>query len=452
MLATSQPRFNATDWNTLTSNEQMALLARPAMPDDNVLSINVKNIINTVKEDGDIALRRFTEKFDGVQLTNIKVPEHIIQQRADLVDTNTKSAIDFAYDQIFAFHVAQVADTVNVENINGVKCELRTAPIQSVGLYIPGGSAPLPSTVLMLGIPAQIAKCQRVVLVTPPNGLGDIAPEILYAAKKCGIREVYSLGGAQAIAALAYGTESINSVDKIFGPGNRYVTEAKQQISQDPQGAAIDMPAGPSELMIIADETANADFVAADLLSQAEHGADSQVMLVSTSATLISATLTALELQLSQLSRAAIAKCALENSRFILVNNLDEAISICNLYAPEHLIIQTEGIEDITSDKSASLLEQVNSAASVFVGAYTPESAGDYASGTNHVLPTYGYSKVLSSLSLVDFTRRYTVQTITPKGLQQLAPSIMRLAKAEGLSAHENAVAIRLANINAEVK
>ena len=345
-------------------------------------------------------------------------------------------AIETAYGQIRRFHQAQISEDIRVETTPGVVCTLKTEAIDSVGLYIPAGSAPLPSTVLMLGVPAQLAKCSRKVLVCPPNKSGQLADEILVAASLCDIDEIYSVGGAQACAALAFGTESIAAVNKIFGPGNKYVTEAKKQLSQQVNGFAIDMPAGPSEVLVIADANANASFVAADLLSQAEHGPDSQVILLSDSETLINGVQLALEAQLATLSRATIARQALQQSRLILTKDLEQAVEVSNEYGPEHLIVQT--------DNAQQLLTSLRNAGSIFVGAYTPESAGDYASGTNHVLPTYGYSKVISSLSLADFSRRFTVQEITREGLSSIAECICELTDAEGLDAHKRAVTIRL--------
>jgi len=317
-----------------------------------------------------------------------------------------------------------------------VRCTLKTEAIESVGLYIPAGSAPLPSTVLMLGVPAQLAGCQRTVLVCPPDKNGQLANEVLVAADLCNIDEIYNVGGAQAIAALAYGTQTIAAVNKVFGPGNRYVTEAKKQLAQQVAGFAIDMPAGPSELLIIGDNQANASFIAADLLSQAEHGSDSQVILLTDSESLISKVNSELAKQLALLSRKDIAKQALKQSRLILTKDLAQAVEVSNIYGPEHLIIQTEDPQ--------ALLVNLRNAGSIFVGAYTPESAGDYASGTNHVLPTYGYSKVISSLSLADFSRRYTIQELTRDGLASLAECIIELTDAEGLDAHQRAVTIRL--------
>lgn len=434
------------EWQQLTKSEQEQLLSRPVMNNKAGLSTAVTELINNVRENGDAALKALTKQFDQVELEEIAIPEALSELSLLKLSEKSKSAIDLAYKNIRAFHLAQVRQTIEVETCKGVTCQLKTAPISDVGLYIPGGSAPLPSTVLMLGIPAQIAGCSRIVLCTPPDtsetNFASITPEILYAAKLCGVDEIYRVGGAQAIAAMAYGTESIAKVDKIFGPGNSFVTEAKQQVNNDPMAAVIDMPAGPSEVLVIADENANPAFVAADLLSQAEHGPDSQVILLSNSKVLIETTESELALQLEQLPRADIANKALTNSSLILTNSLDEAIAISNRYAPEHLIVQTDNAE-VT-------LARLKNAASIFVGAYTPESAGDYASGTNHVLPTYGYSKTLSSLNLDDFTRKYTVQTVTKQGMRNIGPAIMALAEAEGLEAHRNAVALRMAELEKE--
>ena len=427
-------------WQELDTKQQCDALARPAMANKQGLSDTVKSIIDRVKTEGDTALLSLTKEFDGLDLQTVALPKEDISRIVNTIGEAEKAAIELAYGQIKRFHEAQVQQDIKVETSPGVVCELITKPISDVGLYIPGGSAPLPSTVLMLGVPAQIAGCKRVVLCTPPdtspNNLGGITPEILYAAQLCGISEVYRTGGAQAIAALAFGTESIKPVNKIYGPGNSFVTEAKQQVAQDPNGAAIDMPAGPSEVLVLADSNANPSFVAADLLSQAEHGPDSQVILVSDCQTLIENTKAAIESQLSILPRADIAKKALSNSRFILTESLEQAVEVSNQYAPEHLIVQF--------DNAREWLDKLDNAASIFLGAYTPESAGDYASGTNHVLPTYGYSKTLSSLNLADFTRKFTVQELTPEGLSNIGPAIMTLAAAERLDAHKNAVGIRL--------
>jgi len=427
-------------WQQLSEQEKQQVLQRPVMSNKQDLSLAVSALIEQVKAQGDQALISLTEKFDGIKLDQVALSQQQFDASISLLNEETKQAIELAYNNIVKFHQAQVSEDIEVETSNGVLCQLITKPISSVGLYIPGGSAPLPSTVLMLGVPAQITGCKRVVLCTPPdtseNNYGGITAEILYAAKLCGITEIYRVGGAQAVAALAYGTDSIASVDKIFGPGNSFVTEAKQQVNQDSQGAVIDMPAGPSEVLVIADEFANPVFIAADLLSQAEHGPDSQVILVCNSQSVIEQVQQQLELQLQVLPRADIARKALANSQLILTANLAESVKISNLYAPEHLIVQTE--------QPRALLPELDNAASIFLGAYTPESAGDYASGTNHVLPTYGYSKVLSSLNLADFSRKFTVQEVSKQGMLNIGPAIMTLASAEGLDAHRLAVKVRL--------
>ena len=430
---------NIINWSQLNPAEREAALQRPQLADSADLSEQVSRIISTVRQQGDAALRAYSQQFDGLADNPLRLSAAKQSALLTTLKAERKAAIELAYDNIRKFHAAQLPRDIEVETSAGVFCQLKSRPLTAVGLYIPGGSAPLPSTALMLGVPAQLAGCERIVLVTPPGKpeAGDIAPEIVYAAQLCGISEIYTIGGAQAIAALAYGTETISKTDKIFGPGNRYVTEAKQQVSQDVRGAQIDMPAGPSEVLVLADNSANPAFVAADLLSQAEHGPDSQVLLVSDSAQLISSVQTEVAAQLALLPRKEIASAALNHCRYILTSNLTEAVAVTNRYAPEHLIVQTASDED--------LVEQFNSAASIFVGPWTPESAGDYASGTNHVLPTYGYSKTVSSLSLTDFYRRYTVQRLSAQGMRNIGPAIEVLAAAEGLQAHANAVSLRLA-------
>ncbi|WDE13649.1 histidinol dehydrogenase [Thalassomonas haliotis] len=423
-------------WKNLTAEQQQALLDRPAIANNEQLSKQVADILSQVKEQGDQALFSLTEKFDGIALSSLQVTQTQVEQAKKALSTERLAAINTAYEQIKSFHQAQQPQDVVVETRPGVICALTSQAIESVGLYIPAGSAPLPSTVLMLGVPAQLANCDRKVLVCPPDQNGKLANEVLVAADLCNIDEIYTLGGAQAIAALAYGSQTIKPVCKVFGPGNRFVTEAKKQLSQQVPGFAIDMPAGPSEVLVIADSNSKPAFIAADLLSQAEHGPDSQVVLVSESESLITEVEQALAQQLAQLSRRDIAQQALTQSRLILTDNLTTAVQVSNQYAPEHLIIQTK-------DPKAQLT-QIRNAGSVFLGAYTPESAGDYASGTNHVLPTYGYSKVCSSLSLADFYRRFTVQEITKAGLASLAPCITELTDAEGLDGHKRAVTIRL--------
>jgi histidinol dehydrogenase len=424
------------DWQTISTQQQKDALARPAIADNALLSTQVANILSRVKEQGDKALISLTEQFDGIALSTLAVTtEQVEQAKLALTDKRLK-AINTAYEQIKRFHSAQTPKDIFVETCPGVRCTLKTESIESVGLYIPAGSAPLPSTVLMLGVPAQLAGCKRTVLVCPPDKNGRLANEILVAASLCGITEIYTVGGAQAVAALAYGTESIPAVNKVFGPGNRYVTEAKKQLSQQVAGFTIDMPAGPSEVLVIGDAQANPAFIAADLLSQAEHGADSQVILLTDSKQLIKDVASELDKQVELLTRKDIALQALKQSRLILTKDLSQAVEVSNTYGPEHLIIQTE--------EPQALLANLRNAGSIFVGAYTPESAGDYASGTNHVLPTYGYSKVISSLSLADFSRRFTVQEISKVGLTNLAECIIELTDAEGLDAHQRAVTIRL--------
>ncbi|WDG00644.1 histidinol dehydrogenase [Pectobacterium carotovorum subsp. carotovorum] len=421
------------DWQRCSVEEQRQLLTRPAISASDRITAIVSDILANVKSRGDSALRDYSAQFDKVQVNAIRVTETEIAAASARLGDEVKQAMAIAVRNIETFHNAQKLPIVDIETQPGVRCQQLTRPIATVGLYIPGGSAPLPSTVLMLGTPSRIAGCGRVVLCSPP----PIADEILYAAQLCGIKEVFQLGGAQAIAAMAFGTESVPKVDKIFGPGNAYVTEAKRQVSQQLDGAAIDMPAGPSEVLVIADSGATPAFVASDLLSQAEHGPDSQVILLTPDAAMAKAVADAVEEQLTQLSRADIARQALASSRVIVARDLAQCIEISNQYGPEHLIIQTRDAE--------SLVDSITSAGSVFLGDWSPESAGDYASGTNHVLPTYGYTSTYSSLGLADFQKRMTVQQLTPQGLLQLAPTIEILAQAEQLTAHKNAVTLRVA-------
>lgn len=429
-------KYPIVNWSLLDKTAQQQALARPAIADNATLSEQVANILNLVKTEGDKALYDLTAKFDGIALTTLCVTQDQVTVAKTALTAKRLKAIETAYGQIKRFHEAQKHQDIEVETTPGVKCILKSEAIESVGLYIPAGSAPLPSTVLMLGVPSQIAKCSRVVLVCPPDKNGQLANEILVAANLCGITEIYTVGGAQACAALAFGTETIKPVHKVFGPGNKYVTEAKKQLSQQVPGFTIDMPAGPSEVLVIGDKNSNPAFIAADLLSQAEHGPDSQVILVSDSETLLIAVNAELQKQVALLSRRDIATVALEQSRLILTTSIEQAVEVSNVYGPEHLIVQTKNPQ--------SLLANLRNAGSIFVGKYTPESAGDYASGTNHVLPTYGYSKVISSLSLADFSRRFTVQEITRSGLASLAECIIELTDAEGLDAHQRAVTIRL--------
>jgi histidinol dehydrogenase len=409
------------------------LAKRPAI-DSQLLLKQVGKIMADVKKSGDKALKKYAKKFDGVAVRNLTVSPKEFKDADKKVSDSLKAAIDVAIVNITKFHAVQLEQPNVVETMEGVSCWRKSIPMNRVGLYIPGGSAPLFSTVMMLGIPAKIAGCKDVVLCTPPSKDGTIHPAILYAAKKVGITEVYRAGGAQAIAAMAYGTDLIKKVDKIFGPGNQYVTAAKQLIQLD--GVAIDMPAGPSEVCVLADASANPDFVASDLLSQAEHGPDSQVVLVTTDEALIDRTKKSITQQLELLERKDIAALALENSKMILMREIDEAIDFANLYASEHLII--------ASDKAAVYAEKIVQAGSVFLGNYTPESAGDYASGTNHTLPTNGYARAYSGVSVDSFVKKVTFQHITREGIQRLGKTIIVLAEAEGLDAHANAVKIRM--------
>ena len=416
-------------WNEQSPESQQLLLARAEQVQSQNLSDSVASILRTVRNEGDTALCLFSEKFDNYTLNQLVIDEYEMQWRGESISTELKKAIDVAIDNLETFHSAQMFKAIEVETQPGVMCELRSEPIQRVGLYVPGGSAPLVSSVLMQALPARIAGCAVRVMTTPP----PVSDAICYAAWRCGVQKIFPVGGAQAIAALAYGTETIPRVDKIFGPGNRFVTEAKAQVSLS--GTAIDMPAGPSEVLVIADDNASPAFIAADLLSQAEHGEDSQAMLACLSQPFAEAVNKELETQLQALSRKDIASKALTQSRIFVCNSLEQAAELSNTYGPEHLIVQT--------DAPRNLLPNLRAAGSIFLGEWSPESVGDYASGTNHVLPTYGASHSASSLSLADFCRRFTVQELTRTGLDDLAQTVMTLANAEGLDAHANAVAIR---------
>ena len=425
-------------WQQCSDAQRAALLTRPAITASDSISQAVADILSQVKQNGDQALIALSNKFDKVQIQQIKLTQDAIKAATARVKPELKQAMQLAVSNIEKFHQAQVKSAITVETMPGVKCQLVTRPIDSVGLYIPGGSAPLLSTVLMLATPAKIAGCRKVILCSPP----PIADEILYAAERCGVTEIYQLGGAQAIGARAFGSESVPKVDKIFGPGNAFVTEAKRQVSQRLDGAAIDMPAGPSEVLVIADSSANPAFIAADLLSQAEHGPDSQVVLVTPDEDIAKAVSIEVDKQLTQLSRQGIAEKALQESRLIVTKDLEQCITISNRYGPEHLIIQTQNADD--------LVEQITSAGSIFLGDWSPESAGDYASGTNHVLPTYGYTATYSSLGLADFQKRMTVQKLSPEGLQAIGNAVELMAQAEQLTAHKQAVTLRLAALNAK--
>lgn len=422
------------DWNALDEVERASVLARPASLRSEELRRTVTRIIDQVRADGDATLRALTRKFDGVELGDLRVSEAEFAEAAAGIDPDARAAIDEAYSRIRAFHEAQQPQPLRVETAPGVICERISRPIRAVGLYVPAGSAPLPSSALMLGVPAQLAGCERVVLCSPPNAEGRVEPHVLYAARRCGIREVFKLGGAQAIAAMAIGTASVPRCDKLFGPGNAYVTEAKLQFAAE--GVAIDMPAGPSEVMVIADASADAAFVASDLLSQAEHGPDSQVVLIATDAGLIDAVSREVEAQLARLSRADTARKALANSLVIRVDAIDDALAIANRYAPEHLIVDTL--------EPRALLPGIHAAGSVFLGPYAAESLGDYCSGTNHVLPTNGAARGWSGVSLTSFLNFITVQEVSAVGLRAIGSCAVRLSEIEGLDAHGQAVRLRL--------
>lgn len=423
-------------WKGLSERQRAAALARPLQERRPAIAAGVRRIVATVRRDGDAALLRLTRRFDGVALKSLRVSDAEFAAAEKALGTADKTALRTAFRNIRAFHAAQKAKPIRVVTQPGIVCEKRSVPIGRVGLYVPGGTAPLPSTVLMLGVPSLLAGNPTRVLCTPPGRDGAINPWILVAARLCGIGDVFKVGGAQAVAAMAFGTRTVPKCDKILGPGNAWVTEAKQQVSLDPAGAAIDMPAGPSEVMVIADSTARADFVAADLLSQAEHGPDSQVVLVAFSPGFAKRVVARVARQLAKLPRAAIAAKALESARVIVAADADEAVAIASAYAPEHLIINTADPRTIAA--------RITTAGSVFLGAWTPESLGDYASGTNHVLPTAGWARACSGLGLADFMRTITMQAATQAGIGKLGPTVERLARGEGLAAHERSVSIRL--------
>ena len=412
-----------------------SLVKRPAL-DVTTLFDTVRTVLNEVRSEGDTAVKRYEEKFDKVTLSGLQVSEEEIKEARELVSEDLKQAIRTAKANIEKFHASQRFTGQKVETTSGVTCWQKAVAIEKVGLYIPGGTAPLFSTVLMLAVPAHIAGCKEIVLCTPPNREGKVHPAILFAAETAGVSKIFKAGGIQAIAAMAYGTESVPKVYKIFGPGNQYVTAAKQLVSL--KDVAIDMPAGPSEVEVIADGTANPDFIAADFLSQAEHG-DSQAMLVTSAESIVSPVVDAIQQQLSELSRKDITAKALEHSRIIVLKDEQEVIAFTNMYAPEHLIIQTENC--------AHIAEQIENAGSVFMGPYTPESAGDYASGTNHTLPTNGYAKAYSGVNLDSFIKKITFQEITAEGIKNLGGTIQTMAGNEQLDAHRNAVTIRLKTI-----
>ncbi len=424
------------NWKDLDEAGREAALARPAIGYDERMRSSVAELLAEVRRGGDAAVRSLTQRFDGTRLDDFAVGDDEIEQAAAALSDAEIKAIDTAIANVRRFHEAQRPGEISVETTKGVNCRRISQPLDAVGLYVPAGTAPLPSAAIMLAVPADIAGCPTKVLCTPPRKDGSADPAVVVAATRAGVDTIFKIGGAQAVAAMAYGTESVPRVNKICGPGNAWVTCAKSLVSADPAGAAIDMPAGPSEVLVIADESAEAAFVASDLLSQAEHGEDSQVILITTSALLAEAVREEIDKQLESLNRSGIAKRALENSTIFIVESIDEAIAVSNRYAPEHLILQFEG--------AADQVAKVRNAGSIFVGPWTPESVGDYCSGTNHVLPTYGYARNYSGLGLDQFLRYTTVQELTKEGLEALSETVLTLASLEGLDAHARAVSIRL--------
>jgi histidinol dehydrogenase len=420
-------------FNEPSINEWASILARPTI-DAAQLNDKVNAIIKEVVVGGDDAIKKLTLQFDGISINELKVTVEKIAAAENLLSAGLKTAIQLAKVNIEVFHNSQIQQVERIETMPGVWCWRKSVGIEKVGIYIPGGSAPLFSTVLMLGVPAKMAGCKEIILCTPPNEQGDIHPAILYAASLVGVTAIYSVGGAQAIAAMAYGTTTIPKVHKIFGPGNQYVTAAKQLVQQN--GMAIDMPAGPSEVCVWADENAIPSFVAADLLSQAEHGPDSQVILVANHKAIVDAIQLEIDLQLIALPRKDIAVKALSNSKAIILSNQDQAIDLINAYAPEHLILSV--------DNALQIADKIINAGSVFIGNYSPESVGDYASGTNHTLPTNGHANAYSGVSLDSFVKKITFQQLTERGLMNIAPTVIEMAEAEGLQAHSNAVSVRL--------
>ncbi len=429
------------DWPALDEVRRAAFLRRPAQRDAAGLLDRARRIVDEVRAQGDAALREYTEKLDGVKLESFAVGEAEFAAAEAALTGEQRAALERAIATVTRFHELQSLAPLRLETAPGVVCERVSVPLDAVGLYVPAGTAPLPSTALMLAVPARIAGCPVRIMCTPPRKDGTADPAVLVAARLCGVDQVFKLGGAQAVAAMAYGTATVPKVVKIFGPGNAWVTAAKQIVAQDADGASLDMPAGPSEVLVIADDVARPAFVAADLLAQAEHSADAQVVLVTTSRALAEACVAEVARQLAALPRRAIAGQAIAESRVIVVPDLTEAVAVSNRYAPEHLILQVR--------EPRRLLAQVRNAGSVFLGAWTPETMGDYCSGTNHVLPTYGHARAYSGLGVPDFVKRITVQELTADGLAVLGPTARTLARLESLDAHANAVTVRLEAIAA---
>lgn len=425
-------------WSDLSNDRKSTLLKRPALVDDRAIRAQTSNIIATVRRDGDAALFEFSKQFEGRRLDALKVTGREFSEAESALRPAAAEAIDAAIANVRQFHEAQVPADIDMLVAPGVRCERRRQAIDAVGLYVPAGSAPLASAAIMLAVPAAIAGCPVRIMCTPADADGKVNAASLVAAQRSGITDIFKIGGAQAIAAMAYGTETVPKVMRIFGPGNAWVTAAKTIVASDPEGASIDMPAGPSEVLVIADDTANPVFVASDLLAQAEHGEDSQVVLITTSRRVANETIRQVEIQITQLTRQNIAQAALRHSHVILTEDIAAAIDISNRYAPEHLIVQTENPRE--------LLDQIRNTGSVFLGSWTPESVGDYCSGTNHVLPTYGNARSYSGLGVEHFMRWMTVQELTKDGLRSLAPTVIELAGLEGLDAHAQAVRLRLAS------
>lgn len=429
-------------WSSLSTDEQASLLERPALADHPEIERQAGEIIAAVRRLGDRALFDYARRFEGCDLDSLKVSGEEIANAETFLSPEAIHAIDVAIANVRRFHEAQTPAEIDLVVSPGVRCQRQNRPIDAVGLYVPAGSAPLPSTAIMLAVPASIAACPVRVLCTPAGRDGEVNPATLLAAQRSGITDIFKIGGAQAIAAMAYGTGSVPKVDRIFGPGNAWVTAAKTVVAGDPEGASTDLPAGPSEVLVIADDGANPDFVAADLLSQAEHGEDSQVVLLTCSRAVAGETIGQIQQQLAALSRQDIARAALKHARVILTEDIQTAIDISNRYAPEHLILQIEN--------PRSVLERVRNAGSVFLGRWSPESVGDYCSGTNHVLPTHGTARSYSGLGLDQFMRRMTVQELSEDGLRSLAPTVFELAALEGLDAHAQAVKLRIDDLRDE--
>ncbi len=430
------------DWQTASPDARRAALARPAADSRDEVFRQAAAIVSAVRAEGDVAIRRFTRQFGGGDLQELRASSAEFAAARAALDAGQIAAIERAVANVSAFHEAQKSAPLAVDTMPGVRCERITRPIESVGLYVPAGSAPLPSTAIMLAVPARIAGCPARAIASSPGPDGKLHAAVLVAAETCGVDTVYKMGGAQAIAALAFGTESVRKVDKIFGPGSAWVTAAKQIVAADANGAAIDLPAGPSEVLVIADDSADPAFVAADLLAQAEHDVIAQVVLVTPSRELAVAVSAELAAQTPQLTRREIVAQSMAHARCLLVADIDQALSVSNDYAPEHLIIQTRNPRD--------LLDKVSCAGSVFLGAWSPESIGDYCSGTNHVLPTYGYARSYSGVSLIEYQKRITVQELSAQGLQALGPTAITLSGMEGLDAHGNAVKVRLRKLAGE--